>query len=447
MAYRLLILAVILALNGFFAAAEVSLVSVRLSKLRSLAEQGQASAQAALNLLANPARLLSVTQVGVTLASLGLGWAGEGTIYDLIVALVHPHLSPSLEQLIHVAGIAVAFLLMSWAHVVVGEVVPKNLAIEKADRLAVLVAPALVIFGKISAPFVFVAERSASAVSRMIGLTGMHSGGGHSPEELKFIVESSGQEGHLRRFEADAIGALLELGDYSVREVMVPRNAMVTVSVDANLDEILELMHEHQFSRLPVFEDRPEKLVGYVHFKDLMGIWLERRVAHDKRKLPRAFRVRRILRRLPVVPETKALTDLMDEFRHTHRHMAIVVDEFGTIVGLVTLEDVLEQIFGEIGDEHDAKRPAQKVEAPLIEVDGATSIRDLTSQYGIELPGDAGFETLAGFIMYQLGDIPAQGETLEYGGRRFTVLSMNRNRIEQVRIEKIEGPVEALTSP
>ncbi len=437
MAYRILILIVILALNAFFAAAEVSLVSVRQSKLRSLADQGQVAAQAALNLLANPARLLSVTQVGVTLASLGLGWAGEGTIYDLIMGLVHPAVSKQTETVIHVACIAVAFLLMSYAHVVIGEVVPKNLAIEKADRLALLVAPALLIFGRISAPFVYVAEKSASAASRLLGLTGQHSGGGHSAEELKFVVASSGREGHLRRFEQEAIQALLDLQEYNVRTIMVPRNAIVSVSIDAGLDETLRVMHEHEFSRLPVFEARREQIVGYVHYKDLMAVWQERRIAQEKRKLPRTFRIRQIMRRLPIVPETKVLTDLIDEFRNTHRHMALVVDEFGTIVGLVTLEDILEQIFGEIGDEHDEKRPAPKTEALMVELDGSTSIRDLDNQYGIELPGDAGFETLAGFILHQLGDIPKEGQSVDSDGRRFTVLTMERNRIAQVRIERV----------
>lgn len=450
MAYRLLILIVIITLNGFFAAAEVSLVSVRKSRLRALANEGQVGAQAALNLLANPARLLSVTQVGVTLASLGLGWAGEDTIYELILRLVNPVINPGTAWLVHTCGTIAAFLLISYGHVVIGEVVPKNLALEKADRLALLVAPPLLVFGRISAPFVFVAERSARALSKLIGLSGEHSGGAHSAEELKFVVSVSHQEGYIRRFEEEAIGALLDLQQYYVREIMVPRNAIVSISVEANLDEVLRLMNANQFSRLPVYDKTPEDIIGYVHYKDLMTVWEERRNAQEKRKLPRSFRLRRILRRLPIVPETKVLADLIDEFRNTHRHMALVVDEFGTIAGLVTLEDILEQIFGEIGDEHDAKRPAHKVEAAVVELDGSTSIRDLDAQYGIELPGDAGFETLAGFILYELGDIPKDGEKVLYGGRRFIVVSMERNRIAKVRIEKttpVPAPAATLPSP
>jgi putative hemolysin len=441
MSVRFIILIAVLLLNGFFAAAEVALVSVRKSRLRALADQGQVGAQAALNLLANPARLLSVTQVGVTLASLGLGWAGENTVYELFLSILQPLMSPALTPLLHGVSFGLAFLLISYAHVVVGEVVPKNLAIEKADRLAVLVAPALLVFDRISAPFIFFAERSAAALSRGIGLRGSHTGGGHSAEELKFIISSSRTEGHLHRFEEDAIQALLELPNYYAREIMVPRHAIVSVSVDSSLDQVLRRMRENQYSRLPVYQGDPEHIIGYVHYKDMIRIWEERRLAIERKRVLRPFHLSRVLRKPLVVPETKPLNDLIDEFRTTHKHMAMVVDEFGTIVGLVTLEDALEQIFGEIGDEHDVKRPRLNAEAHVLEVEGSTTIRDLDMKYGLELPGDAGFETLAGFLLFQLGYIPKQGETVEYAGRRFTIQEMDHNRIARVAIERI--PVAA----
>src|SRR5580704_16661426 len=204
MSLRFTLLLGIVALNAFFAAAEVALVSVRRSRLEELAAQGNVSARAALELLANPERLLSVTQVGVTLASLGLGWAGEQTLYNAILSLFAPLLTPAREVFLHGACFAVAFLAMSFVHVVIGEVVPKNLALEKADRLALLVAPVLLIFYRVSAPFVFVVERTAAGLSRALGLRG-HRGGGHSAEELKFILESSRRDGALEPFDEDAI--------------------------------------------------------------------------------------------------------------------------------------------------------------------------------------------------------------------------------------------------
>src|SRR6202453_4696395 len=437
MAYRFVILAAVLLLNGFFATAEVALVSVRKSRLRALAEEGHAGAQAALTLLSNPSRLLSMTQAGVTLASLGLGWAGENSVYQLLESAFHPLILPRFAPLWHGVSFAIAFLLISYAHIVFGEVVPKNLALEKADRLSILVAPVLVVLSRLLAPFTFFAESSAAAVSRWIGLRSGHGGGGHSAEELKFIVSSSRREGHLHRFEEDAIQALLELPDYYAREIMVPRNVIVSISVDASLDQVLRRMREHEYSRLPVYEGSPEHIIGYVHYKDMMRIWEERRLANSKRRPLPPFHLSRVLRKPLVVPETKPLNDLIDEFRDTHIHMAIVVDEFGTIAGLVTLEDALEQIFGEIGDEHDVKRPRPATEAASLDVDGAITIRDLDTQYGLELPGAAGFETLAGFLLFQLGYIPKPSDAVEYGRRKFTILAMDHNRIARVRIERL----------
>jgi len=433
MPLRFILLAFILAMNAFFAAAEVSLVSVRRSRLKELAGQDSVPARAALELLANPERLLSVTQVGVTLASLGLGWAGEDTLYRVFLQMFQPVITPATSVLLHTASFALGFLAMSFFHVVLGEVVPKNLALEKADRLALLVAPVLLVFYRIALPFIFVIERSAAGLSRLLGLRG-HGAGGHSAEELKFIVESSRREGHLEGFEEVAIQKLLELHDVSAREIMTPRIDIISVSVDASLDELLRAAIEHQYSRMPVYEGKPEHIVGIVHFKDLMRAWQIRKTANDRRLPSPPFRLRRYLRDPLVVPETKALNQLVDEFRSRHAHMAMVVDEFGTVTGLVTLEDVLAQIFGAMGDEHDVRRPKPVPGAPVIEVDGATNIRELASEYGIELPGDAGFETLAGFLLFRLGYIPAPGEAVTYGNRTFIVEEMERNRIARVKI-------------
>lgn len=424
----------IVALNGFFAAAEVALLSVRRSRLKELADQGNAGARAALGLLAHPSRLLSATQVGVTAASLGLGWAGEDTVYQILLRILNPLITVSTSHWLHLLSFTLAFLSISFVHVVIGEVVPKNLAIEKADRLALLMAPALLVFLSIAGPFVYVIERTASALSAAIGLHRGHGGGGHSPEELKFIVESSRIEGHLEGFEEDAIQKLLELRDVNARQIMTPRLEITSVPLDASLDDLLRITLEHKYSRLPVYEGKPEHIIGIVHYKDLVRAWQERKFASDRRIPPRPFLLRRYLRDVLVVPETKPLNQLVDEFRKKHAHLAMVVDEFGTITGLVTMEDVLEQIFGEIGDEHDVRRLMPVAGAPVIEVDGATSIRDLASQYEIELPGDAGFETLAGFLLFRLGYIPGPGESVTYGGRTFIVEEMDRNRIARVKI-------------
>lgn len=434
---RLLVVVLLILVNGLFAAAEVSLVSVRQSRLRQLAAEGQAGAQAALSLLANPGRLLSVTQVGVTLASLGLGWAGEDTLYQIFSSLLQPvgvHLSAGLLHGLCLVG---AFLIISYLHVVLGEVVPKNMAIATADRLAVLVAPALLVFYRISIAFVIIIERSAEAITRALQLKSARHAGGHSAEELKLIVTSSRGLGILPEAEEDMIHGVLDLSHISVREVMVPRNDIVSIPLDATLDQVLHTMLEHRHSRMPVYEGTPEKIVGILHYKDLLPVWEERREAIRSGRPSRAFRVSRLLRKHMVVPETKPLSQMLEEFRQARSHLALVVDEFGTIAGMLTVKDVLRQVVGRIEDEHVEKAMPRLLEADEVELDGATRIRDLESEFGVEIPTDAGFETLAGFLLYRLGEIPHEGESVEYQGRRYTVLAMERNRIARVRIEKL----------
>ena len=432
---RLLLVVLLIGINGFFAGAEVSLLSVRHSRLRQMAADGNAGAQAALNLLSNPGRLLSVTQVGVTLASLGLGWAGEDTLYRILVGLTAPLTTPVTERYLHGFSFLLSFLIISFFHVVLGEVVPKNLAIAKADRLAALTAPPLMLFYRAMLAFVVVIERSADAITRSLHLKGAGHSNVHTAEELKLVVSSSRGLGYLPESQEDMIHRVLDLGAISVREIMVPRHDIVSITSDATLDEVLHTMIEQQHSRLPVYEGG--KIVGLLHYKDLLPVWEERRRAIRTGASSRAFRVGRLLRPVMFVPETKPAAQMFDEFRTGRSHLAIVVDEFGTISGMMTVEDVLEQIVGRIEDEHDEKVGRRPAETDDVELDGAARIRDLDSEYGIEIPTDAGFETLAGFLLYRLGEIPQSGASVEYQGRRFTVLEMDRNRIARVRIDKL----------
>ena len=444
--FRVLLVVILIAFNGFFAAAEVALLSVRHSRLRQLAGDGQAGAQTALNLLANPGRLLSVTQVGVTIASLGLGWAGEDTLYQILTGLIHPVVPPVGVKVLHVVSFAVAFLAISYFHVVMGEVVPKNLALSKADRLAALVAPALLVFCRISIPFVVVIERSAGILTRALRLRPAAHAGGHSAEELKLIVSSSRGLGYLPEAQEDMIHRALDLGNILVREIMVPRNDIVSIGSGATLDEVLQTMVESRHSRLPVYEGTSERIIGILHYKDLLPVWEDRRRAIRSGRPSRAFHVTRVMRRHLVVPETKPISQMLEEFRGGRSHLAIVVDEFGTIAGMVTVEDVLEQVVGRIEDEHDEKIGRPGPENGEVELDGTTRILDLGSEYGIEIPSDAGFETLAGFLLFRLGEVPRVGQAVDYDSRRFTVTEMDRNRIARVRVEKLPGAAPAATA-
>ncbi len=438
--FRLLLLAAIILINAFFAAAEVSLLSVRESRLRQLAETGNAGAKVALNLIANPEQLLSVTQVGVTLASLGLGWAGEDTLYELIVQVFGPILSyapsPLLIRILHGLSFLLAFLVMTFTHVVIGEVVPKNLAIAKADRLAVTVAPILIVVTRIAAPFVAVIEKSATAISAMLGVRRRLHAGGHSAEELRLIVSSSRGSGYLREGLDQMIHRVLDINELTVREIMIPRNQMIAIQVNATLDQVLATMADQQHSRLPVYEHKPEQVLGILYFKDMLRLWQERRMALRAGRTPKPFEIRQIIRKHMVVPETKPLVQMLNEFRTGQTHMAMVVDEFGTISGLLTVEDVLEQIVGEIEDEFDDPPALTQPESAEIILEGSTKIRDFEIQFGTELETGTGYETIAGYLLYRFGYIPKPGESVEHDGRRFTVEAVERNRITSVKVEK-----------
>ena len=435
--YQFLLLFFMVALNGFFAASEVALVSSRISRLRLQAEEGHVGAQAAVSLLGNSERLLSVVQVGVTICSLAIGATGEETLKNLFASWLKPLMQTKyLEDGLVLVSVVLAYMIMTYMHVVIGEVVPKNVAIEKRERLAVIVAPPMLVFFRIVEPFVLVLERSAAFLSKAIGVRG-EAVTGHSVEELKYILGSCMVDGELEGFAGRSMQRMLDLQEYLTREIMVPRNQVISTSVDTSLDHLLRIANEHQFTRMPVYEGRPENLIGYIHVKDLLREWEDRRIATERRRAVRPFEMRRIMRNLAIVPESKPVSQLMDEFRKSHSHIAMVVDEFGTVVGVVTLEDLVEQIFGEIEDEHDVRRPVVEKAAEVIQLDGVTPIRDLEAQYGIELPSEAGYETLAGFLMFRLGRIPVVGDEVTEGPRRYVITEMERNRVARVRIERM----------
>ncbi len=434
--FKLILLAVITGVNAFFAASEIALLSVRRSRMEQLAAEGNLGAQAAMSLLGNIERLLSVIQVGISITSLAMGVAGEEAINQWLQSQLVPLAPPSWGFAIEGLCLILSFVVLTIVLVVVGEVVPKNIAIAGADRISVISSPILLVVSRMFAPLVYLVERLSNLVTRLIGLSSATQGV-HSVEEIRHIVESSREHHVVSPFEAHALDRLLELRELVAREVMTPRSSMVCLPIDASLDELLKTMSDHHYSRVPVYRDRPDNIIGIVHFRDLLTVWQERRTATEKRRPVRPFRLEQHVRKLPVIPETKSLGELIDEFRHNRAHMALVVNEFGDVSGVLTLEDVFEQVFGEIEDEHDLVVTEEFRNADSFEIDGITPTRDLETKFGIELPNDAGFETLAGFILFRLGHIPEAGVAIEEDGRRYTVLEMDRNRISRVLVERI----------
>jgi CBS domain containing-hemolysin-like protein len=441
---RVVAILLLVAANAFFVAAEFALVSVRDTRLQQLIEAGRSGARTVLKLHANLDLLLSAVQFGVTLASLGLGWLGESTLAHLLLPVFDG--LPHSAVYAHSVASVLSFLIITYLLVTLGELVPKAIALQRAERVALAVAGTMDVFMNISRPALFVFSRSAGWVLRAIGTRPARERGVHSPEEIKLVVTASRRVGLLPKVQEEMIHAALELDDITVREIMVPRTSVFSLSADMPLDEALGRAVEEQHSRIPVYDpERPDHIIGVLYAKELMRwMYLRSLQSRELRWEPLVpLKVRNLMRAALVVPETKCVSDLLVDFKERRRHLAIVVDEFGTTTGVVTVEDVLEQLVGEMEDEFDVTEPPRPVLGGVIELDAAINIRDLDAQYQVTLPRDEGFETLAGFVLSRLQHIPRGGESFEYEGRRFTVVEMNGLRVARVRIETVPQTVAA----
>jgi putative hemolysin len=439
---RIIVVVLLVAANAFFVAAEFAMVSVRDTRIQQLIEQHRIGARTVQKIQQHLDEFLSAVQFGVTLASLGLGWAGEGTL----AAIFQPWLAnvPYARLYAHALAATLAFIVIAYLLVILGELVPKSLALERAERVALLVAGPMDVFMTLAHPFLRFMNRSANLVLRGFGSRLRRDGGAHSADELKLIVTASRRLGLLPEAEEEMIHRALELANLTVRRIMVPRNNMFSLSIDLPLEEAMARVVEEQHSRVPVYDPQKgkESIVGLLYSKDLSRI-MHMRLAAGQHEGQRSsgLKVRHLMRDVLFVPESKPVADLLTEFQRRKRHLAVVVDEFGSTSGLVTVEDVLEQLVGELEDEFDvAQLPVASLESGAVVLDGSSNVRDLEVQYDITLPRDRGFETLAGFVLAQLGRIPKGGEAFEHDGRRYTVLQMEGHRIARVKIEALKQP-------
>jgi CBS domain containing-hemolysin-like protein len=440
---RVFLILLLVAANAFFAAAEFSLVSVRDTRIQQLIEARRIGARIVQRLHRNLDEVVNGVQLGVTVTSLTLGWVGEPLLAQMMLGPVRD--LPHASVYAHSIAIALAFGLITCLHVILGELVPKSLALQRAEQVALTVAAPMDVFLTITRPLLFVMSRAAAWFLRMLGSRKTREGPVHSPDELKLIVTASRQFGEIPPFQEEMIHRALELDNVTVREVMVPRPDIFSLPSDITISEALGRVVEEQHSRVPVYDSQrgPEHIIGVLYAKDLMR-WTRLRLtaAPDQPVASRisAMKISQIMHDVLVVPETKVLTELLEEFKERKRHLAVVVDEFGSTAGVITVEDVLEQIVGEIEDEFDVAPPQQALAEGKIAVmlEGSVSIRDLESQYQLLLPRDSGFETLAGFVLARLQKIPRQGEGFDYDGHRFTVQEIDGHRIAKIKIEKLE---------
>ena len=422
--------AVLLVLNAFFVAAEFAMVRVRGTQLDELAAEGSARGRLAAHIIDHIDSYLSACQVGITMASLGLGWIGEPGVAALISPLFG-WLIDRNETLFHVISFAIAFALITYLHIVVGEQAPKYFAIQRALVTSLWLAYPLHVFYRVAYPFIWFVNTSANRILKAIGIP---VGPGeiadaHSDEELRLLVAASARQGKLDESERVIVGNALNFADTLVRQVMIPRTEIIAVPEELDLAGLIAIARQHRLSRFPVYRDDLDHIVGVVHVKDLVGV--------DRGSKARAHD---IMRKVPAIPETLRLDQALAEFRRQHAQLAIVIDEYGGTAGLVTLEDVLEQLVGEVGDEFEKdSAPAIKEEAPgVYVVNGLVSLTELRERLHIELI-DEPYDTVGGMVFGRLGRVAQVGDAIEAEGYRFQVTAVDGRRVSQVRIQRAKS--------
>jgi CBS domain containing-hemolysin-like protein len=423
---RLLGVAVLVLVNAFFVAAEYALVSVRPTRVEELLQVGRPGARSVKKALEQLDRFIAATQLGVTVASLTLGWLGEPALSGLL----EPVLSLLPAAWVGVAGrtlsAIIAFTVITFLEVVVGELMPKAIALQRAEVIALWVARPTLIISLIFNPFISIVNGAGNFALRLLGLA--PAGGpesSHSEEELRLLVHASGKSGALEEEQHDMLAAVFDFGELTAREAMVPRTEMIAMAADANLDEFILQAVKHPFSKFPIYEGDLDHIVGIANVKDLV------RVQHDTR---RTATVRGLLREALFVPDTIRLDALLQQFRARRQHIAIVLDEYSGTAGLVTLDDLVGRIVGDVADPFDKSGPdIQRLPTGAYLVDGLTNIEDVNDRLGLSLHDDF-YDTIAGFVLGRLGRMARVGDTVEANGVRLKVEALDGLRISRLSV-------------
>jgi putative hemolysin len=426
---ELLGVAALILLNAFFVAGEYALVTARRTKIQELAEQGNRRAKAVQRIVADPPRFIAAMQLGVTLASLGIGALGE----HAFLKLFDPWMATILAVLL-------SFLIITYLHVVIGELVPKGAALRYSESIALGVSAPVRGFFVVAKPLIWFLQRSSDGIMRALGL---ESPGGEgaalSEAELRMLLGRATEHGEIEQEEQEMLYKVFDFADKEVSDVMVPRPEVVALSIDLPPEEALAAVIESPYTRYPVYRETLDDIVGVLHVRDLFSALNDQGFAN--------IHIERLLRPAYIVPETKDLAALLADFRRASFHMAVVVDEYGTMAGIVTLEDLLEEIVGEIEDEFDLPdESVERVDDRTIRIGGTFPIDDFNDQFKVELPIED-YHTVAGFVFGLLGRAAAAGDEVEHDGLRFRVLEVEGSRIEKLQVEFVEPPENAEDEP
>lgn len=426
----LLLTASMILLSAFFVAAEFAFVKVRPSQLELRAQKNNKASLLALKIIRELQDYLSVAQIGITVTSLVLGWVSEPIVAKLINQLINSFGINISENIIHAIATPVAFSLVTFIHLIFGELVPKSVAVQYSENVALFFAYPLYFCHLFFKPIVWLLNRISSAVLRLFGIKDMndheHS---HSGEELRLLLEQGKEEGTIQQEEHELIENVFEFGEKSVKEIMVPRTNIVALDINTPIDELVRQMIENGYTRMPVYANSLDDVVGIVYSKDLIALMEHRNL----------IILQDLLRPAAFVPETKPIKDLMREFQKSKNHFAIIIDEFGGTAGLISMEDILEELVGEIQDEYDEEvEGVVKINDRTYNVDASLSISDVNELIdGFELPEGEDYTTVAGLTTKWFGHIPEANETYERDKVRMTVLETLNRRVIRIQLEDL----------
>jgi len=416
--------------NGFFVAAEFSLVFVRRTRINELVEKGDKKARWVQRAIENPDRLIAAIQLGITLASLGLGWIGEPALSHLLHPVVALFPNAVQSGISHSISAGLAFALITFLLVVVGELAPKSIALQDPERISLAVAQPTVWTEWIFKPLIWALNGTGNFLLRLVGVQPASGHQlAHSVEELKMLVTASAEGGVFEAEESEMLHAIFDLGDLLVRQVMIPRTEVIAVEADTPLEDITNLVIQSTYTKFPVYEDNLDQILGIVHVKDLLRA-LQSQDCKD-------CTARTLVRETIYVPETIQVSVLLQRFRDHRQHIAIVLDEYGGTAGLVTLEDLLEEIVGEVSDPFDEFTPEiQVMPDGSVLIDGMALIEEVNEHLGLNLQ-DRNYDTIAGYMLGRLGRIPRVHEVVDGDGVRLMVEAMDAMRISRVSLKRI----------
>ncbi|MBO0793466.1 MAG: HlyC/CorC family transporter [Ktedonobacteraceae bacterium] len=422
----------LVAANGFFVAAEFALVKVRVTRIDQLASEGHGTAKVVQKQIQSLDTYIAATQLGITLASLALGWIGEPSLAHLVEPLFG-WFGGAAEGVSHSVAVIISFSLITAFHIVLGELVPKAIALQRDESTALFVARPLLIFSRVFRPFILLMNGVGNSVVRFLGLraaSGEHASV-HSVEELEMLVAQSRKAGILEYQEEMLLRQVFDFEDKTARQVMIPRSEVIGVPTTISFDELRQILTSERYTRYPVYKDSIDSVIGMVHLKDLV----EYITAPGIRK---TFDIRQLMRPVLAVPETTSIGTMLTQMQRQRMHLAVVIDEYGTTAGIVTMEDIVEEIVGEVQDEFDTRLEGVRPEVEVLadgtsSVDGLMSLVDFAERFGVKI-GAAHAQTIGGYVIEELDRLPQAGDELQLSNYRVRVEEIDHRRVARVKV-------------